>query len=159
MLVGLALADGQIKDLDQTVRESLPAYTGTMNPQTGTATLEQLLTMTSGLPADPADGSFPSFVHTSDWVSAIVTAPPEGQPGGAFAYSKRRIASHCQPSWPRRPANRPCPMPRPGCSSRSASTRPAERVPPGGSRDLSNFKERTSRGCAIRRGSSRGGAC
>jgi CubicO group peptidase (beta-lactamase class C family) len=43
------------------------------DPRLRRATLEQLLTMTAGLPADPTDGSPPNLVHAGDWVRFVLS--------------------------------------------------------------------------------------
>src|SRR3954454_23139796 len=56
-LLGIALDEGALKGLNQTLGDLLPSYTAVMSPQVRRITLRQLLTMTSGLPGD--DSSSP----------------------------------------------------------------------------------------------------
>lgn len=84
-LVGIAIGDGSLHSVHQTVAELLPAYRDAMSAQMGRVTLAELLTMTAGLPADvdlDESGPGPS-------VAAIVTSGPIIAPGQAFAYSTR----------------------------------------------------------------------
>ena len=51
-LVGIALADGSLKSLDQTLADLLPQRRAAMSPAVAAVTLRQLLTMAAGLDAD-----------------------------------------------------------------------------------------------------------
>jgi CubicO group peptidase (beta-lactamase class C family) len=85
-LVGIALDEGKLRSLDQTVGELLPAYRTVMSQPVAAITLRQLLTMTSGLPSD--DDFYPA-VFTSkpqDWVRMILERGQTG-PIGTFQYS------------------------------------------------------------------------
>jgi CubicO group peptidase (beta-lactamase class C family) len=48
-LVGIALSEGRLHGLDQTLSQLLPAFASVMKPDVATITLRQLLTMTAGL--------------------------------------------------------------------------------------------------------------
>jgi CubicO group peptidase (beta-lactamase class C family) len=50
-------------------------------------TLRQLLTMTAGLPADPANGDLPNSLSGPDWVGNVLRGGTAARPGSAFAYS------------------------------------------------------------------------
>jgi CubicO group peptidase (beta-lactamase class C family) len=85
-LIGIALDEGKLRNLDQTVGELLPAYRSVMSPAVAAITLRQLLTMTSGL---PPDGHFYTAVFTDkpqDWVRQILQRGQTG-PTGTFQYS------------------------------------------------------------------------
>ena len=85
-LIGIALDEGKLRNLDQTVGELLPDYRSVMSPAVAAITLRQLLTMTSGL---PPDGDFYTPVFTSkpqDWVRQILQRGQAGPPG-TFQYS------------------------------------------------------------------------
>ena len=84
-LVGIALGEGLVGSLDDTLGEMLPRYADVMAPQTAAITLRQLLTMTAGLPAGQ-DATGPEFIRSEDWVRHIVTHP-ELPPGQRFQYS------------------------------------------------------------------------
>ena len=84
-LVGIAMEEGLIGSLDDTLAEMLPAYADVMSPETARVTLRQLLTMTAGFPTgEKATG--PEFTRSRDWVRHIVRHP-ELPPGERFQYS------------------------------------------------------------------------
>ena len=57
-LVGIAVSEGILKGLDQDLRTLLPEYREEMSAADASITLEQLLTMTSGIPRrNPRGGS------------------------------------------------------------------------------------------------------
>jgi CubicO group peptidase (beta-lactamase class C family) len=84
-LVGAALADGSLNGLDQTLAELLPDRADTMTPELASVTLEQLLTMTAGLPGDGSRE--PDWWSAQDWVGAILAEGTVTEPGTRFAYS------------------------------------------------------------------------
>jgi len=86
-LVGIAVDDGRLT-LDQPLRELLPAYADSMSAEVARLTLEQLLTMTAGLPPDPDPprGIELPFMNSDDWVAQILEDGPSSAPGD-FAYS------------------------------------------------------------------------
>ena len=84
-LVGIAVDDGRLT-LDQPLRELLPAYADSMSTEVAGLTLEQLLTMTAGLPSDPPPGGELPFMTSDDWVGQILEDGPSSAPGD-FAYS------------------------------------------------------------------------
>jgi CubicO group peptidase (beta-lactamase class C family) len=74
VLVGIALDDGAIGGVDKTLSELLPDHAAVMTPDVAAVTLEQVLTMTAGMPADPPPGvAPPPYYLTEDWVTAIVS--------------------------------------------------------------------------------------
>jgi CubicO group peptidase (beta-lactamase class C family) len=84
-LIGIALGEGKLRSLDQTLGELLPAYATVMSPPVAAITLRQLLTMTSGLPPD--EGFYPTIFSTGqDWVAWILKRGLAGPPG-TFRYS------------------------------------------------------------------------
>ena len=85
-LVGIALADGSLKSLDQTLSELLPEHRQVMSPAVASITLRQLLTMTAGLDADQADGSTGPWRGSDHFVEGILREGVVGTPG-TFAYS------------------------------------------------------------------------
>jgi CubicO group peptidase (beta-lactamase class C family) len=87
-LVGIALAEGKIRSLDQTVGELLPAQLPKdADPRFARVTVKQLLTMTSGLPANNATGVDDALWNSPDWVRYILGRRLETDPGTRFAYS------------------------------------------------------------------------
>jgi CubicO group peptidase (beta-lactamase class C family) len=92
-LVGIALGEGKLKGLDQTVGELLAAHLPKdADPRLAQVTLEQLLTMTSGLAGDdPSLGGDPRVSErqevSRDWVGHILGRQLATNPGTSFAYS------------------------------------------------------------------------
>ena len=87
ILVGVALDEGVLGSVDQTLSELLPEYAAIMAPDVAGVTLEQVLTMTAGLPEDPrAPATTPHYL-TEDWVAAILSGGLEQPPGKGFAYA------------------------------------------------------------------------
>jgi CubicO group peptidase (beta-lactamase class C family) len=92
-LVGIAIAEGKIKGLEQTVGELLAAQLPKdADPRMAGVTLKQLLTMTSGLAGDDeSSGGDPriedAMVKSPDWVRHILSRRLETEPGTHFAYS------------------------------------------------------------------------
>lgn len=89
LLIGIAVDEGAIGSLDQTLEELLPRYADDMDQQTGSVTLHQILTMTAGFPADAEapPGEPPYDTSGKDWVRDMVRAGVNRAPGEAFAYS------------------------------------------------------------------------
>ena len=84
-LVGIALDDGHLDGLDQTLTELLPSYRDDMTAQVKAITLRQLLTMTAGFPED--HDFYPKVWGTNEnWVRHILSNGPTG-PSGTFQYS------------------------------------------------------------------------
>lgn len=92
-LVGIALAEGALESLDQTLGElfadRLPADA---DPRMAGVTVGQLLSMTSGLPGDDPslggdEGVFERIEAQDDWVTAILGLPLAADPGSQWAYS------------------------------------------------------------------------
>ena len=84
-LIGIAIAEGKIPGVHATLAELLPSYRGVMSPEMATVTLEQLLTMTAGLPDDPVTPPGIALVDGTDWVTDILGGKPA--PSGVFRYS------------------------------------------------------------------------
>jgi CubicO group peptidase (beta-lactamase class C family) len=92
-LVGIALGEGKLKGLDQPVGELLARHLpADADPRVARVTLEQLLTMTSGLAGDdPSLGGDPQISQrqgaSRDWVRHILGRRLATTPGSGFAYS------------------------------------------------------------------------
>ena len=84
-LVGIALDEGLITDLDAPLDQLLPRDAGAMTPAVARTTLRELLTMQGGFPPG-LEPTGPSFIGTQDWVQAILRTPA-GPRGEAFVYS------------------------------------------------------------------------
>jgi CubicO group peptidase (beta-lactamase class C family) len=92
-LVGIALGEGKLKGLDQPVAALLARHLPKdADPRLARVTLEQLLTMTSGLAGDdPSLGGDPRVSErqgaSRDWVRHILGRRLATNPGTGFAYS------------------------------------------------------------------------
>jgi CubicO group peptidase (beta-lactamase class C family) len=92
-LVGIALAEGKITSLDETVGELLPTQLPPdADPRFAEVTVKDLLTMTSGLAGDDertgGDARLTEALEESpDWVRHILSQPLVTDPGTHFAYS------------------------------------------------------------------------
>jgi CubicO group peptidase (beta-lactamase class C family) len=92
-LVGIALGEGKLKGLDQPVGALLARHLPpNADPRLARVTLEQLLTMTSGLAGDdPSLGGDPRISQrqgaSGDWVRHILGRRLATEPGTSFAYS------------------------------------------------------------------------
>jgi CubicO group peptidase (beta-lactamase class C family) len=87
-LVGIALGEHTLGGLDQPIGRLLARHLPPRpDPRIRAVTLEQVLTMTAGLPADPTDGAPPSLVRAGDWVQFVLGRHPATKPGSRFAYS------------------------------------------------------------------------
>lgn len=85
LLVGMLIADGKIKSLDQPVADFVPEWTA--GARAG-VTVRQLLTMTSGLGRRSAtSGADMSVGFVSNKDSFVVTLPLQWQPGSRWEYS------------------------------------------------------------------------
>jgi CubicO group peptidase (beta-lactamase class C family) len=92
-LVGIAVGEGHLQGLDQTVGELLAAHLPKhADPRLGAVTVQQLLTMTGGLAGDVqaegGDGRLSTRLFQSrDWVAHILGRRLVADPGTSFAYS------------------------------------------------------------------------
>ena len=86
LLVGIALHQGAIKSLDQTLADFLSRkLLARLDPRVGRITLKQLLEMRAGFGADDPYAT-PLFESAPNWMSAILARPLVTQPGTTFAY-------------------------------------------------------------------------
>lgn len=89
ILVGIALDEKIIGNLDQTLAELLPRYAEDLTEETGKVTLRQLMAMTSGFPYDYAiDNVSLIFEGEGDPVARILREGLQVPPGQYF-YSSR----------------------------------------------------------------------
>ena len=84
MLIGIAIGEGLISSVDQSLAELLPAYAETMAPGVGAVTLRQLLTMTGGIIGDD-DPTM--YTADADWTAVTLGAPLVQPAGTGFLYS------------------------------------------------------------------------
>lgn len=87
ILVGIALDEGDLGSVEQTLAELLPDYAATVAPEVAGITLRQVLTMTAGLPEDTPSSNPLPFETADDWVAAIVSGGLRRPPGEGFAYA------------------------------------------------------------------------
>lgn len=84
-LVGIAVGEGLIQSVDQTLGELLPDYASDMSPAVAATTLQQVLTMTAGF-GNPMSPTTTDFTGSKDWVRSVLENPVS-PPGADFAYS------------------------------------------------------------------------
>jgi CubicO group peptidase (beta-lactamase class C family) len=85
-LVGIAIAEGHLEGLHQTIGELLPRETRMLDSAKRAITLEDLITMRAGL-ASTSFGDYGAFVSSRHWVQYVLTRPMEAEPGGRMLYS------------------------------------------------------------------------
>jgi CubicO group peptidase (beta-lactamase class C family) len=123
-LVGIAIGEGKIKSLDQTVGELLATHLPSdADPRVASVTVKQLLTMTSGLSGDDTslggdDDVFTAMLASPDWVRHILSRPLETEPGERFAAPDPTC---CRLSWPTLLTSPPWLTHVPNCSIHSES--------------------------------------
>jgi len=83
-LIGIAIGEGLIGGVDDTLAQLLPEDVDVMSPQVQATTLRQLLTMDAGLAEDAR--AIAGSGQSKNWVRLIL-ANPEGPPGQGFEYS------------------------------------------------------------------------
>ncbi len=86
-LVGIAMDQGLIDRLDHPALDLLPAAEyKNLDPAKNRMTLENLLTMTSGLDWDEGDTTYRDMYNYSDWVRYVLDLPIKNEPGSSFLY-------------------------------------------------------------------------
>jgi CubicO group peptidase (beta-lactamase class C family) len=86
-LVGIALDQGYIDHTDHRVLDYFPQYTFANPEASKTAmTVEDLLTMRSGLDWHEGDSAYASLYRSSDWVKYVLDEPMAQPPGSQFNY-------------------------------------------------------------------------
>jgi CubicO group peptidase (beta-lactamase class C family) len=80
-LVGIALDEGAIGSVGQTLGELLPDHATDMKPAVAAITLRQLLTMTAGLEGNSVGDPPLAVLSGDDWVGNILRAGQTGSPG------------------------------------------------------------------------------
>jgi CubicO group peptidase (beta-lactamase class C family) len=85
-LVGIALDQGYLESLQATIWEFLPEYLDVADATKEKITLEDLLTMRSGLETT-SNRNYGRWVQSSDWVRHVLTRRVVGEPGGRMIYS------------------------------------------------------------------------
>lgn len=86
-LVGIAIDDGHIDGVQQTLGELLPSRAAEMDAETAALTLHQVLTHTAGFEPE-GSGSGKEYFFADDWVGQILAARNESGPAdGSSEYS------------------------------------------------------------------------
>jgi CubicO group peptidase (beta-lactamase class C family) len=88
VLVGIAIAEGRIRGLDQPISDFFPAYFAQpdVDPRKRQITVGHLLSMQSGLESTSFN-EYGAWVSSRDWVRAALNQPMVDQPGGRMLYS------------------------------------------------------------------------
>lgn len=91
-LIGMALIEMNILNLDQTILSCFPEYKADhMDPRKATITIKDLLTMKSGMAWDE-DYEFERLSLSDNWIQYIFSRPMGDNPGHVFNYNSG--ASH-----------------------------------------------------------------
>jgi CubicO group peptidase (beta-lactamase class C family) len=85
---GIAIEQGYIKSVDQTVMPLLPHAPGDSDPRRRNVSVRHLLTMTSGFDCDTEGGekALAAMRHSPDWAAFALAIPMRADPGSLFAY-------------------------------------------------------------------------
>jgi CubicO group peptidase (beta-lactamase class C family)/uncharacterized protein YraI len=84
-LVGIAIAKGYLQ-LDQPITEILSKAKDLQDPDKKKITINNLLTMTSGLESTSYQ-AYNDWILSRDWITALLQRPLTAQPGSTFQYS------------------------------------------------------------------------
>ena len=85
-LIGIAIGDGVIGGVDDTLAQLLPEDVDAMSAEVQATTLRQLLTMDAGLGMPESGAVSSGATRSKDWVRDIL-ANPKSPPGQGFEYS------------------------------------------------------------------------
>jgi CubicO group peptidase (beta-lactamase class C family) len=92
-LIGIAIDKGYIDTVDQRIVDFFPERTfANMDPRKEAMTLEDVLTMRTGLEWQELPGAFEQMQKSPDWVQYILDRPMSEQPGTRWNYCS--ICSH-----------------------------------------------------------------
>jgi CubicO group peptidase (beta-lactamase class C family) len=86
LLVGIAIAERRIRGVNQTIGELLPVETRGLDPRKRAITVEDLLSMRSGLETTSFQ-NYGAWVSSRNWVRDALRRPLESEPGGSMIYS------------------------------------------------------------------------
>jgi len=86
-LVGIALEQGMIESLDQPISDFFPEYITEENRSKAQITIEDLLTMESGLASTSDDRTYGRWAISRDWVKFVLDQPMVATPGQRMIYS------------------------------------------------------------------------
>lgn len=95
ILLGIAIKDGYIRNLDQRMIDFFPEVSeARLDPRKKDITLEHLLTMTAGIDWHETDRSYASthnslaqMIEQADWLPFILERPMAAKPGEKFTYN------------------------------------------------------------------------
>lgn len=92
LLLGIAIEEGLIENLDQNVYALFAKNTGvSINPDYKKITIRQLLDMSSGLDADTDDsesvGQAGNWIARDDWKEYLLNVPLISPPGASYVYA------------------------------------------------------------------------
>lgn len=91
-LIGIALAEKRIVNLDQKILSYFPEYrTHDMDPRKAAITIHDLLTMKSGIAWDE-ERDFERLSSSDHWIQYMFSLPMKDHPGSVFSYNSG--ASH-----------------------------------------------------------------
>jgi len=91
-LVGIALAEGYLSSLDQTLAELLPPSVAVLRPDEEGITLRNLLTMTGGWDWDESTAAaYNDWVTSPDHVQYLLDRPLTNPPGTGFRYNSAAV--------------------------------------------------------------------
>ncbi len=86
-LIGMAIEDGTIDGVDQLVLNFFPERTfANLDERKESMTLEDLLTMRTGLDWDEGMPAYQDMMESEDWVKFVLDQPMEADPGSQFNY-------------------------------------------------------------------------
>lgn len=86
-LTGIALELGYIESVDQRIVDLLPETSfDNPDPRKEQVTLEDVLTMTSGLGWEEIDPTFAELYYQEDWIEYVLGKPMVADPGSLFSY-------------------------------------------------------------------------
>ena len=91
-LVGIALKEGFIGNLDETVGDYLPAHFEISNAMINTITIRDLLTMTGGFQWDEwTSNSYSTWITSGDHVQHVLNLLLVTSPGNSFTYNSGAV--------------------------------------------------------------------
>jgi CubicO group peptidase (beta-lactamase class C family) len=86
-LIGIAIDQGYIDRTDHRIMDFFPEHTfAELDEQKETMTLEDLLTMRSGLDWQEGDPVYGAMYRSPDWLQFVLDMPMAGPPGSQFNY-------------------------------------------------------------------------
>lgn len=87
-LMGIALREGFVTDLDQLIKDYFPEYDSTtMDPRKGHITIRHMLQMRSGFPDESSGYFYNLLINSPNWLYLLVEFPLLHDAGTVWAYS------------------------------------------------------------------------